>query len=284
MALRDFSRVNDIVSLRSPASRSEPGSLEVQRPSRGGNNSTGAGPETILFLSWGDAKPRYIEKYTNLYADIWPDARIILVETGMADFFWRTEQMSQKLAEPAVKMLAESNKEALLVHVMSNAGAKQWGTLNSALNKQTSTTLSSAVTIIDSAPGRAHFSQTWASLAGSLPRSFIPRMILGGVLGFVLCLMHLQFWLLPGPDVLERSRARLNDNSTPINGARRSYIYSVADKVIGWEDVEDHAGEAERKGWAVKLVKVPGSTHVGHFKQDPVLYRETIEAAWRKDG
>jgi hypothetical protein len=233
-----------------------------------------------LFLSWGDANLRHIEKYINLYTELYPAATIIIVKSGMADFFYRTQQTLRRLLEPVVKMLRESGEDSLLVHIMSNGGSKQWCEINKLYSEATGRTLSNAVTILDSAPGRSRFKQTFATLSRSLPRAFLPRMTLGFVFGVFLCIMHVGKYVLPWPDLLEVIRSRMNDPAGIVKGVRRCYIYSEQDDIIGWQDVEDHAREAEQKGWAVELVKFQGSTHVGHFKHNPARYRETIEKTW----
>jgi len=281
MALSDFSRLNDIVSVRSPVSVSNARlPSDEQLLSRPGKAYTVAAPKTILFLSWGDAKPRYIQKYTNLYSEIFPEARVMLVESGMKDYFWRTERTSRKLAEPAVKILGATTDETLLVHVMSNAGSKQWCVINDSLIQSTGRSLYNAATVIDSAPGCAQFSQTWASLAQSLPRAFLPKVLLGSILGLILCLMHVQKYIVPGPDILDCVRSQMNDAGSSVKSSRRTYVFSEGDDIIGWEDVESHAKEAEKKGWVVELVKIHGSTHVGHLRRDPETYRQAIEKTW----
>jgi len=277
--LPSFSRVNEIVLVQSPAGDG-PSGANGQLPSRLSKALTGAAPQTILFLSWGDASARYIEKYTNLYTEIYPNARIIIVKTGMAEFFWRPESTQLKLAEPVVKMLSEEADDTLLIHVMSNAGSKQWCTINKSYFESTGRTLSNAVTILDSAPGRSQFKQTWAALTRSLPKAYVPRLALGTILGFVLCVMQASKFIFPAIDVWETSRVKMNEPEGTVKGARRCYIYSEEDDVIGWEDVENHARDAQQKGWEVELVKFQGSTHVGHFKQNPEKYRETIEKTW----
>lgn len=276
MALSSFSRLNTIVSIYDPTNEAS-SSTEGRRPNKA---LAGASPQTILFLSWGDAKPRYIEKYTTVYSELYPEAKIILVQTGVADFFYRPESTQRKLVEPVVKMLAEVDEESLLVHVMSNAGSTRWAKINKLYVESTGRTLSSAPTILDSAPGRAHFKQTWASLTQSLPRSFLPRMLFSLIFGTALCIMHLGMLVTPGPDIYDSVRAQLNDTAVAVKGARRCYIFSEKDEIIGWEDVEAHATDAERRGWSVEKFKVEGSTHVGHLKQEPELYREAIIRTW----
>lgn len=279
MALSSFSRLNEIVSVRSPASDTPP-SVEGLLPSRFNKSLTAAAPQTILLLSWGDASARYIEKYTSLYTELFPGAEMILVRSGMVDFFFRSEETQQKLVEPAVKILRESAEDTLLVHVMSNAGSKQWCTINKSYYQSTGRALSNAVTIVDSAPGRSRFKQAWAALSRSLPRAFLPRMALGFISSIALSIMFLAKHILSGPDILEVVREQMNDPTATKKGARRFYIYSEEDDLIGSEDVEEHAMDAEQKGWVVELVKFQGSIHVGHLKQNPERYRETIKKAW----
>lgn len=279
MALSDFSRLNEVVLVRSPASDRSP-SAEGLLSSRSSKTLAGATPETILFFSWGDADARHIEKYTSMYSKLYPGAKIILIRGGVADFLYRSERTQRKLAEPAVKMLSESADDTLLVHVMSNAGSKQWSTINKLYLQFAGRTLSNAITIIDSAPGRWRFKQTWAALSRSLPRAYLRRMVLGFIFGIILCMIHLGSYLLPGPDVLDAVREQMNDPAASLEGARRCYIYSEEDDIIGKEDVEEHARDAQQKGWTVELVKFQGSTHVGHFKQNPEKYIETIKETW----
>ena len=280
MAPASFIRINEIVSVQYGSGKCDSSSSDGLLTSRAGKERADGSPETVLFLSWGDANARHIEKYTKLYNEIYPGSNIILVESGMADYFWRPVQTQHKLVEPVVKMLRDAGEDTLHVHVMSNAGSKQWCTNNKVYFRMEGRTLSNSSTMVDSAPGRPHFKQTWAALSGSLPRATVPRMVLGFVFGIVLCLMHVAKHVLPGPDLLEATRQQLNEHAPTVTGARRCYIYSDKDEVIGWKDVEDHSEEAQKKGWSVDLLKFEGSTHVGHFKQNPEKYREAIERTW----
>ncbi|KFY47169.1 hypothetical protein V494_00122 [Pseudogymnoascus sp. VKM F-4513 (FW-928)] len=279
MALSHFYTINKVVSVRSPASDGSP-SADGLLSSRSTKATVGATPETILFLSWGDANARHIEKYTDMYAKLYPGAKIILVRGGVADFLYRSERTQRNLVDSVVKMLSGSADDTLLVHVMSNAGSKQWSTINKLYFQSTGRALSNAVTIIDSAPGCWRSKQTWTALSRSLPRAYLPRLVLGFIFGIILGVMHLGTYLLPGPNLLEVVRDQMNDPAGTVKGARRCYIYSEEDDIIGKEDVEEHARDAQRKGWEVELVKFQGSTHVGHFKHDPEKYIKAIEKTW----
>jgi hypothetical protein len=148
MTLPFFYLVNKIVSIHDAFNDGQP-SAEGIKPS---TVLPGASPKAILLLSWGDAKPPHIAKYSSLFIRLYPKAKIILVETGMADFFWRPERTQRKLVEPIVKILDDLADDTLLVHVMSNAGSTRWAIINKLYVQSTGRTLSSAVTILDSAP------------------------------------------------------------------------------------------------------------------------------------
>jgi hypothetical protein len=242
------------------------------------NHGRPCGPTKLL--SWGNAQARHIEKYSNLYIEHFPEAKIILINSGWEDFLYRSEQTQRALVEPAVKILLDSVDESLLVHVMSNGGSKRWCTINTLYHEWTGHTLSHAVTIIDSAPGCSRFKQSWAALSRSLPQVYVLKLFLGLVFGMVLCLMFLAAHILGTVDVLEVVREEMNNTKLMAKTARRCYLYSETDDIIGWEDVEEHAIDAKRKGWAVTLVKFQGSSHVGHVKQDPEKYWNAIEKTW----
>lgn len=278
-ALSEFKRINEIVLVRSPSPVTEGG--DGTQSSRSSSKTLAATPETILLLSWGDAAAKHIEKYTNMYTKLYPSAKIVLVRGGVADFLYRSNSAQRKLVSPAVKILAESTDEStLLVHVMSNAGSKTWSTINAAYLETTGRALSNAVTIMDSAPGRWRFFQTWTALSRSLPRAFVPRMALSFVFGMILCVIQIKDFVTPGLDILDTVREQMNSSKGAIQGSRRCYIYSDGDDIIGTGDVEQHAKEAQQKGWAVELVKFQGSTHVGHYKQDPERYLDAIRRTW----
>lgn len=217
-----------------------------------------------------------------MYRKLYPSAKIILVRGGVADFLYRSNSAQRKLVSPAVKILAESADEStLLVHVMSNAGSKTWSTINKLYLETTGRALSNAVTIMDSAPGRWRFVQTWTALSRSLPRAFVPRMALSFVFGMILCVIQLKDFVTPGLDILDTVREQMNNIKGTVKGSRRRcYIYSDADDIIGTGDVEEHAKEAESKGWTVELVQFKGSTHVGHYKQNPERYLDAIRRTW----
>ena len=116
------------------------------------------------------------------------------------------------------------------------------------------------VTIFDSYPGRGIFSRARLALSSSLPASPLLEVTLVGLIYLVLAL----YWLAYVP--IGCVRRALND-PTQMRDARRCYVYSEEDPMVGWHDVEDHANEAERRGFVVQTEKFSGSGHCAHVWQ-----------------
>ncbi|KAM0745195.1 hypothetical protein ACQRIT_000579 [Beauveria bassiana] len=280
MAPPYFVRINEIVSVQHPNGKNDTTSSDGISESQTSRDPKTASPGMILFLSWANANDRHIERYTKLYNEIYPDSSIVLVESDMVAFFCRSVQTQQKLVEPVVKMLREAADDTLHVHIMSNAGAKQWVAINEMLFQSEGRSLSELSTIIDSAPGRSGVKKTWEAISPALPRAVLPKTILSFVLGIALRVLYSTKFFGPGFDPLETIRKQLNEHVPVVAGPRRCYIYSETDLLVGEDDVVDHAEEATQKGWSVELVRFEGSPHVGHLKQDPKRYREAIERTW----
>ena len=49
---------------------------------------------------------------------------------------------------------------------------------------------------------------------------------------------------------------------------------------MGWRDVENHADDAEAKGWAVMREEFEGSQHVAHVRVDEGQYWEIVKGAF----
>lgn len=72
----------------------------------------------------------------------------------------------------------------------------------------------------------------------------------------------------------------MNDPRFSSLDARRCYVYSRSDKLVKWEDVEEHADEAERRGYDVRRTKFDATEHVSHMKTDRFKYWTAMERLW----
>jgi hypothetical protein len=274
MALDSFTRLNSIVSVY------EPNTQYTNSDAALGSSFTPTPPNTILILSWAGAAPRHIEKYVELYTVKFPAARIILTTSGIENFIYRSKEKQRRLVAPVVADLRDKPGDQLLVHVMSDGGAKQWATINTAYFNTTGHILTNKVTIIDSAPGRARYKKSLTTLIRILPRPLVLRIPLSITFAVILTSMFLTDLFPRHENVVDVMRRELNDSRLMSESARRCYIFSAEDDTISSQDIEDHARQAEAYGWSVTMVKFDGSQHVGHLRQDPVKYRQAIESAW----
>lgn len=94
------------------------------------------------------------------------------------------------------------------------------------------------------------------------------------------CVHCLLWWLLGQERVLSWARRAINDHGYEAKGARRLYMYSKEDAVVGWEEVERHAAEARAGGWAAKTELFGGSPHGGHARRSPGRYWTAVRRAW----
>ena len=49
---------------------------------------------------------------------------------------------------------------------------------------------------------------------------------------------------------------------------------------MGWRDVEDHADDAEARGWVVRREEFGGSMHVAHARVDEGRYWGIVKAVF----
>lgn len=280
MALASFDKLNGISSvLRHP----QDGSPALKRPMSWRDGASRRSPPlAILLLTWAEAELSHIEKFTKMHAEVYPEATIIVVRSGIADYFVRSRRAQREMADPAVQVLRQFRDEDILVHVVSNGGANQWCTINEILQDLTGRRLCHATTMIDSGPGCTTVRHTWAAAQAGLPRSWLPRLFARLSFFLLLYLMFLGLLIRPSLDQLIRIRRDMNIGPQTGRQALRGYIYSDCDDVSGPQDVEQHAQDARNRGFAVRLIKFEGSTHVGHLKKDPIKYRDAVSALWQE--
>lgn len=253
----------------------------------------------IFVGAWMDARDVHIAKYIARYQALYPTAQILLVKCPIKHI--RQPSVAAKAIVPAVPIIREAvggsdataahqKQPELLVHVFSNGGSSSLYHLYAAYAATASSSdavLPLHTTVFDSAPGRWTFGRMVAALRASVPprTSWVLRVL---VLAPLFRAMTVVYWLLyfapwPGRDgrmePLARYSASHND-PVRVREARRAYIYSEEDELVGADAVEDHAAEAEAKGFKVRTERFAGSKHVAHVRLDETRYWEVVEQTW----
>lgn len=106
---------------------------------------------------------------------------------------------------------------------------------------------------------------------------WILRLISKSFLWLSLVLIKMVQAVRRSPDPIGLARKLINDTSlvqaaNPKGVPTRCYIYSDADELVDWHDVEKHASDSEVSGWAVHRELFQGTPHVGHMRAEPDRY------------
>ena len=239
----------------------------------------------ILFFSWNAAAAKHIAKYTVGYRTQFPSARIVLVRNYTPDML-RSEPSIHKLQKHAREVVHEHVQSGgpVLVHHSSNGGANQVIEFARGWKAEYGEMLPMRVQIFDSGPAEGSWSKSHAAISASLPRSFVWR-VFGSALVHLLLVSIFVFDKVTGTG--NRLRTLCSQLNNPVLFklvTPRVYLYSKADKMVDWEDVEAHADEAEAKGYKVQRVRFEKSPHVGHIMEDAEKYWNAIMGVWKSSS
>lgn len=249
---------------------------------------TGDYPETIVIAFWMNAFSRSLVKYIAGYRQLAPRARIIFIRTSSSEFMLRPSKRAQyaRLA-PAVEALrALPTDSPVFFHMFSNGGVFATTHLLEAYQKATGSPLRISSTVIDSAPGTATLSAAVKAFSFILPKRWLLRLfskiLLYAYLASMFTLGKAVAKVLGIRDAVSVARQAINDGQLVrgINKAgppKRCYIYSDADELVSWKDVEKHASDAELKGFPVRREKFSWTEHVAHMRADPERYWNTVK-------
>ncbi|KAJ8108230.1 hypothetical protein OPT61_g8319 [Boeremia exigua] len=235
----------------------------------------------VLLFAWNAAAAKHIAKYTASYQRLFPSSRIVLVRCYTSDMYTRSARYPD-LLRPALD-IARQHLDAggeALVHSFSNGGGNQVNEFAKAWVAKYSSKFPMRVQIMDSSPTKGPWMKSHAAISAGLPRSWFWEWF-GGLLVHLLLLASFMVNVARRKEnkmvVLcrEMNNEEIFDNRVP-----RVYLYSRADKMVGYEEVEEHAAIAKRKGWDVTMVTFEKSAHCGHVREDEGKYWKAILEAW----
>ena len=255
------------------------------------SDSSSLAPKIIILCSWMSAHPTHILKYVQGYRNLYPSSRIIVIQSAPQDLFYRRASTQQQHLVPVISAIlscysTSSDTPNILLHIFSNGGSHQARNLLLAYRTVTSGPFPPHVTVFDSCPGRATFRRSVLALSSALPSSWFVRLLLLGLIYIVLAVYWVIFVPLRLPDPIERVRQTLNSRLMMPNETRRCYIYSQADPMVGWRDVEAHAQSAVDNGFIVRCEKYDTSGHCSHVRFDGgTRYWAAVRMLWHsKEG
>ncbi|KAL9078338.1 MAG: hypothetical protein Q9157_002730 [Trypethelium eluteriae] len=269
--------LSPIIHLYEPIAEGQHGSTQ------GNVTNTTKPPDLIILATWADAKLRPIGKYVQGYQRLYPTARVLVIQSQFYDLAFRPLFRTQKRLSPALKVVdrAADAHESILLHSLSNGGAFMATQLVVKYRLAAGKPLPIRAHIIDSAPGSATIQRGMAASAAAAPKGLMRPIVLAVL--YTCCLMvWLSSRVLKIKNVVDRIRNGLLDRMTLAGQRQLCYIYSKTDDVIGAEDVEEHANEAEQKGFRIDRVIFEKSAHVAHLVVDPERYWRTVKKTWEQ--
>ena len=176
--------------------------------------------------------------------------------------------------------------ERLFIHSLSNGGGKRVYNIASAYKAATGHTLPVQGWIIDSAPGIPKFRRDIYALTVPVRTwgwfSWLPffAVVLSTVSVVYVVVNWLPKWVWG--ELVWKPSAAMNDSRVLPLSCVKGYVYSKEDLAIAWQDVENHAEDAQKKGYQVEKMLVHGAEHVQQFrgKQGEEGYWGFVEKVW----
>lgn len=266
-----------------------------------GNDSSG-GPETlapalVVLCTWaGGATPRRINKYLAQYRQLYPSSALLLITTSIPDTAFRPFRWIRRRLNPARRAIRHvlasatgdeprgtDDKPGILFHLFSHGGCNIGVQLSLAMREEDDhgvAFLSSIRGIIlDCSPGDDTFERSYRAALLSVPQNTIAQFISGTLLypslSILNGLQHAGFIR-----AVRDLRLALNDPNTFGTDAKRLYIYSKEDVMVGWEDVQSHFKEARSQGYTADQIVFESGSHCTLMIEDADRYWTAVQRFW----
>ncbi len=262
-------------------------------------HSTSTDPSLVILCTWlGGSSPRRVNKYISGYNALFPSSALLVITARITEITVLPFSVLHARLEPArdaIRRILERNPSSqgrnasTLLHIFSHGGCNTAIQLVRSLQDHTAShgsnfDLSQYINgiIFDCCPGDSSFGRSYEAAAVSLPKSWpinaAGRLLLYPFIGLIAAL---QTSGLMGS--IKDLRRDLNNSTLFGSTARRLYLYSRADKMVRWEDVESHLEEAKTK-WGYTAAGMPfsESAHCAIVREHADEYWGSIRSLWEK--
>jgi hypothetical protein len=250
----------------------------------------GASPSMIILCIWMGATPRQINKYITQYRQMYPGASILVITTTIPNMtFWPLRMVRARL-QPACqviqRILAKSTNPGTLLHFFSHGGSSTGAQLALAMqegaDKGALFVSSIRGVIFDCCPGDDSFEKTYRAAKLSMGEDIISQLYTKTMLYPSVAVM-IKLQNLGVLRSVRDLRGLLNEPSTFGIQTRRLYIYTKADTIVRWTDVQTHIEQARDRGYHADQVLFEHGTHCGLVMEDSKRYWSAAQQFWNGD-
>jgi hypothetical protein len=213
----------------------------------------------------------------------------MVITTNVSDLSLHSTKHKAAVLAPAVEYLrrlhpTSSSSTQILLHVFSDGGSNKAVCLAEAYLAATGGRLPVAASVLDSTPGTARYSCNLAAFGRSLPSNKAVRAVGMPIGAFVIGVHWVLFSIFKDREdnVFSKTRRGLNDvRLWDLEQMPRTYVFSQADDLISWRDVEGHAADAaEKLGTTSMLVRFKESGHCCHARANQEYYWAAVKRTW----
>lgn len=275
--LGEFKKISDIVYLYRPDDKAVAAS------------STTRDPKLIIFGAWMGAANQHIAKYTVRIQAIYPSSPILLIKSLPHHFTWVHSLEKEILpAIPVIRSIlgpgaGDPAHPELLMHLFSNGGSSAkfylYRAMASTAKPGESAVLPANVTVYDSCPGRFSYGRSMTAFTIGLPALW--KVLLAPFFHTLIVAYFLAYQAMRRPDPLRQFALGHNDRARNGGEARRAYVYSDADALVGADAVEAHIAEAKAAGFVVaRAENFKVTPHVAHMRSDEERYWGVVRELW----
>lgn len=134
--------------------------------------------------------------------------------------------------------------------------------------------------VLDSAPGKPSMQESWSALSIGFPKGIMwyPSAAMFASLLGISWIGRKVFGYY---GLVYKTPGLMNDGTLVDGRAKRLYVFSEKDALVGWRDVEEHAEEFREAGGEVMVLKEAGTPHVQHMILDAERYWENVQELWK---
>lgn len=265
-------------------------------------------PPLIILCTWvGGAVPRHINKYVAPYLHLYPHSCILLITTHILDISVRSFSSVRARLKPArdairrilglegVGVGVGDDRDArasagpgsgALLHAFSHGGCNTAVQLALSMSEDGDWIGERGLrhfpvqaVVFDCCPGDDSFLRMYNAAAVSFPRASpigsFESVLLYPSIAAIFGLQRAGFM-----NSVRRLRDEINDPAV-FGSARRLYLYSAADDMVPWYDVQAHVEEARTRGFQADGLMFRDSPHCALIQEDAARYWGAIQAFWR---